>query len=132
MLLPYFASKEDDPESQPSGLTVLLKHKPLLVLALALAVFHLGNAAIVPLFRMSAVSATKQWPKFRRDHHRHRSGRHGRRFRCRHAGRGEAKLPANPAGLLPGLAAPRPRGFLPLRLVGVTPVEILDGIGVGL
>jgi hypothetical protein len=56
MLLPYFASKEDDPESQPSGLTVLLKHKPLLVLALALAVFHLGNAAIVPLFRMSAVS----------------------------------------------------------------------------
>jgi len=49
-------SKEDDPESQPSGLTVLLKHKALLVLALALAVFHLGNAAIVPLYGMSAVS----------------------------------------------------------------------------
>ena len=52
-------SKEDDPESQPSGLTVLLKHKPLLVLALALAVFHLGNAAIVPLYGMSAVSDGK-------------------------------------------------------------------------
>ncbi|MBR1121425.1 MFS transporter [Bradyrhizobium lablabi] len=49
-------SKEDDPESQPSGLTVLLKHKPLLVLALALAVFHLGNAAIAPLYGMSAVA----------------------------------------------------------------------------
>jgi MFS family permease len=52
-------SKEDDPESQPHGLSVLLKHKPLLVLALALAVFHLGNAAIVPLYGMSAVSADK-------------------------------------------------------------------------
>jgi predicted MFS family arabinose efflux permease len=50
-------SKEDDPESQPSGLTVLLKHKALLVLALALAAFHLGNAAIVPLYGMSAVSS---------------------------------------------------------------------------
>jgi predicted MFS family arabinose efflux permease len=49
-------SKEDDPESQPSGMTVLLKHKPLLVLGLALAVFHLGNAAIVPLYGMSATS----------------------------------------------------------------------------
>lgn len=49
-------SKEDDPESQPSGLTVLVRHKALLVLALALAVFHLGNSAIVPLFGMSAVS----------------------------------------------------------------------------
>ena len=52
-------SKEDDSESQPSGLTVLLKHKALLVLALALAVFHLGNAAIVPLYGMSAVSGGK-------------------------------------------------------------------------
>jgi predicted MFS family arabinose efflux permease len=52
-------SKEDDPESQPSALTVLMKHKALLVLALALAVFHLGNAAIVPLYGMSAVSGNK-------------------------------------------------------------------------
>ena len=52
-------SKEDDPESEPSGLTVLLKHKALLVLALALAMFHLGNGAIVPLYGMSAVSGDK-------------------------------------------------------------------------
>ena len=51
-------SKEDDPDSQPSGLTILLKHKPLLVLGLALAFFHLGNAAIVPLFGMTAVSSS--------------------------------------------------------------------------
>ncbi len=48
-------SKEDDPDSEPHGLTVLVKHKPLLVLALALALFHLGNAAIVPLYGMTAV-----------------------------------------------------------------------------
>ena len=52
-------SKEDDPDSQPSGLTILLKHKPLLVLALALALFHLGNAAIVPLYGMTAVSSSQ-------------------------------------------------------------------------
>jgi MFS family permease len=49
-------SKEDDPDSKPSALTVLMRHKALLVLALALAVFHLGNAAIIPLYAMSAVS----------------------------------------------------------------------------
>ncbi|TYM00145.1 MFS transporter [Bradyrhizobium rifense] len=48
--------KEDDPESQPSGFSVLVKHKPLLVLALALALFHLGNAAIVPLYGLAAVA----------------------------------------------------------------------------
>ena len=52
-------SKEDDPESQPSAMRVLLRHKPLLVLGLALAVFHLGNAAIVPLYGMSATSGGK-------------------------------------------------------------------------
>jgi len=52
-------SKEDDPDSEPHGLTVLVKHKPLLVLGLALALFHLGNAAIVPLYGMSAVSGNK-------------------------------------------------------------------------
>jgi MFS family permease len=52
-------SKEEDPDSQPDALTVLLRHKTLLVLALALAVFHLGNAAIVPLYGMSAVSKSE-------------------------------------------------------------------------
>jgi predicted MFS family arabinose efflux permease len=49
-------SKEEDPDSQHSALAVLLKHKTLLVLGLALAVFHLGNAAIVPLYGISAVT----------------------------------------------------------------------------
>lgn len=49
--------KEDDPKSQPSGFSVLVKHKPLLVLAMALATFHLGNAAIVPLYGLEAVAS---------------------------------------------------------------------------
>nr|WP_315767056.1 MFS transporter [Bradyrhizobium sp. SZCCHNR2009] len=52
-------NNEDDPKSQPSGLTVLLRHKPLLVLGLALAVFQLGNAAIIPFYGISAVSNGK-------------------------------------------------------------------------
>jgi len=52
-------NKEDDPDSQPGALTVLLKHKALLVLGLALALFHLGNAAIMPFFGMSAVAGGK-------------------------------------------------------------------------
>lgn len=48
--------KEDDPQSQASGFTVLVKHKPLLILALALAAFHLGNATIIPLYGLAAVA----------------------------------------------------------------------------
>ncbi|WP_035669621.1 MFS transporter [Bradyrhizobium liaoningense] len=49
-------SKEDDPDSAPDAFTMLLKHRALLVLALALALFHLGNAAIVPLYGLAAVA----------------------------------------------------------------------------
>ncbi|MHC2295356.1 MFS family permease [Bradyrhizobium barranii subsp. barranii] len=49
-------SKEDESKNPPDGMSVLLKHKPLLVLALALAIFHLGNAAIVPLYGLAAVA----------------------------------------------------------------------------
>jgi MFS family permease len=125
--------KEDDPESQPSGLTVLLKHKPLLVLGLALAFFHLGNAAIVPLYGMSATSG------------------------------GEANGPGFVATIIViaqgvmvitsiiGMRVAEKRNYwlillisflvLPLRGIlaffftgwwGVVPVEILDGIGIGL
>ena len=41
------------------GITVLLECKPLLILAAALACFHLGNAAMLPLYGMAVVS-TKQ------------------------------------------------------------------------
>ncbi|MBB5886790.1 MFS transporter [Xanthomonas sp. LMG 8992] len=40
-----------------SGWSVLLTCKPLLVLAAALALFHLGNAAMLPLYGMAVVAA---------------------------------------------------------------------------
>lgn len=126
-------SKEDDPESQPSGITVLLRHKPLLVLGFALAIFHLGNAAIVPLYGMSAASG------------------------------GHANGPGFVATIvviaqgvmviasIVGMRVAEKRNYwllillsflvLPLRGIlafffvgwwGVVPVEILDGIGIGL
>ena len=49
-------SREDDSKASPDAMSVLLRHKPLLVLALALALFHLGNAAIVPLYGLAAVA----------------------------------------------------------------------------
>jgi MFS family permease len=125
--------KEDDPESQPSGLTVLLRHKPLLVLGLALAIFHLGNAAIVPLYGMSATSDGKaNGPGF------------------------VATIIVIAQGIMVvtsivGMRVAEKRNYwlillisflvLPLRGIlaffftgwwGVVPVEILDGVGIGL
>jgi MFS family permease len=126
-------SKEDDPESQPSALTVLLKHKPLLVLGLALAVFHLGNASIVPLYGMSAVaSGQANGPSFV----------------------ATTIVIAQGVMVIASIAAMRIAEkrnywfimlasflFLPLRGIlgyflagwwGVVPIEILDGVGTGL
>ncbi len=125
--------KEDDPESQPSGLTVLLRHKPLLVLGLALAIFHLGNAAIVPLYGMSATSDGKaNGPGF------------------------VATIIVIAQGIMVvtsivGMRVAEKRNYwlillisflvLPLRGIlafvftgwwGVVPVEVLDGVGIGL
>jgi hypothetical protein len=44
---------------RPSGFQVLLECKPLLILAAALACFHLGNGAMLPLYGLTVVS-TKQ------------------------------------------------------------------------
>lgn len=49
-------SKEEDSKAPPTALKMLLRHKPLLVMALTLAIFHLGNAAIVPLYGLAAVA----------------------------------------------------------------------------
>lgn len=46
----------------PSGLQVLLTCKPLLVLAAALACFHLGNAAMLPLYGLAVVAAKRSDP----------------------------------------------------------------------
>jgi MFS family permease len=125
-------SKEDDPDSQPSGLTVLLKHKPLLVLALALALFHLGNAAIVPLFGMSAVSSNANGPGFV-----------ATTIVIAQGVMVIASIVAMQVAekknywlivLISFLMLPM-RGLLAFFLTswwGVTPVEILDGIGIGL
>jgi MFS family permease len=45
-----------------SGLTVLLTCKPLLILAAALAAFHLGNAAMLPLYGVAVVAARQGDP----------------------------------------------------------------------
>jgi MFS family permease len=50
-------SKEDN--GKVGGITVLLECKPLLILAAALACFHLGNGAMLPLYGL-AVVANKQ------------------------------------------------------------------------
>jgi predicted MFS family arabinose efflux permease len=126
-------SKEDDPEHRPSGLTVLLKHTPLVILAFALAIFHLGNAAIVPLYGLSAVTdAQTSGPGF------------------------VATIIVIAQGTMViasivGMRIAEKRNYwmlifasflvLPLRGIfayfltgwwGVVPVEILDGIGIGL
>jgi MFS family permease len=44
------------------GLTVLLECKPLLILAAALALFHLGNGAMLPLYGLAVVSAKQADP----------------------------------------------------------------------
>lgn len=126
-------SKEDDPDSQASGLTVLLKHKPLLVLALALALFHLGNAAIVPLYGMTAVSTS----------HANGPGFVATTIVIAQGVMVIASLVAMQVVekknywlilLISFLVLPL-RGLLAFSLTswwGITPVEILDGIGIGL
>jgi MFS family permease len=44
------------------GIAVLLECKPLLILAAALACFHLGNAAMLPLYGLAVVSAKQGDP----------------------------------------------------------------------
>src|SRR6202050_4707260 len=46
----------DEAGSQPRRLAVLLECKPLLVLAAALALFHLGNGAMLPLYGLAVVA----------------------------------------------------------------------------
>jgi len=53
---------EHDGGDGPKGLKILLERKPLLVLAACLALFHLGNAAMLPLYGMAVVGAHKGDP----------------------------------------------------------------------
>lgn len=47
---------------QASGFRVLFRCRPLLLLAAALAMFHLGNAAMLPLYGLAVVAAHKGDP----------------------------------------------------------------------
>ncbi len=46
--------EKDDGSGKASGLKVLVECKPLLILAAALAFFHLGNGAMLPLYGLAA------------------------------------------------------------------------------
>ncbi len=49
-------NRSGDDNGKVGGITVLLESKPLLILAAALACFHLGNAAMLPLYGLAVVS----------------------------------------------------------------------------
>lgn len=49
-------------EAPPGGLRVLLQSRPLLLLAAALGLFHLGNAAMLPLYGLAIVAAHQGEP----------------------------------------------------------------------
>jgi len=54
--------KEGDEGGKASGFKVLAQSKPLLILAAALACFHLGNGAMLPLYGMAVVAAKQGDP----------------------------------------------------------------------
>jgi MFS family permease len=54
--------KEEGTEGTASGFSVLIECRPLLVLAAALACFHLGNGAMLPLYGLAGVAAKKGDP----------------------------------------------------------------------
>jgi predicted MFS family arabinose efflux permease len=125
--------KENDPESQPNGFTVLVKHKPLLILALALAAFHLGNAAIVPLYGLAAtVDGQANGPTFVATTI---VVAQGVMILTSIVGMRAAESRNYWPVLLASFLALPIRGVLAFLLTGwwgVIPVQILDGIGAGL
>jgi len=54
--------KDGDKDRKASGLKTLLKNKPLLILAGALACFHLGNGAMLPLYGLAAATKNEGDP----------------------------------------------------------------------
>lgn len=125
--------KTADDEGTAEGLRSFLRHKPLLILASCLCFFHLGNAAMLPLYGMAVVSAGKGNPAM---------------FTAMTVVVAQAVMIV--VSLL-AIRFVRERGYwiillisfsaLPLRGLiagsfiqhwGVWPVQILDGIGAGL
>ena len=54
--------KGDEDGGKAEGFKVLLRNKPMLILALALACFHLGNGGMLPLYSLAVVGAGKGNP----------------------------------------------------------------------
>jgi MFS family permease len=116
-----------------SGYRVLLECKPLLILAAALCLFHLGNAAMLPLYGMAVVS----------DDHANGPGFVAITIMVAQGVMIVTALVAMQLGekrglwivLLISFAALPIRGLIAAFLIGrwgVYPVQFLDGIGAGL
>jgi MFS family permease len=127
------AAPSHDASPHPGGLRTLLDNRPLLILGASLALFHLGNAAMLPLYGMGVVTA----------HHGNPSA-----FTAQTIVIAQLVM-VGAAWLAPRLI--RTHGYwwvllaswlaLPVRgalaatlmdSAGVWPVQILDGIGAGL
>lgn len=54
---------DDDQDEQPSGFSVLFTQRPLLILAGSLALFNLANGAMLPLYDLAVVGAGKGDPE---------------------------------------------------------------------
>jgi len=126
--------EEDGKDGQKaSGFRVLVECKPLLILAAALAFFHLGNAAMLPLYGLEVVAAKQA----------NAAGFVATTIVVAQAVMIAASLIAMRVAdsrgywivmLISFLALPI-RGLIAAHLVergGVYPVQILDGIGAGL
>lgn len=55
-------NKKEGKNGEVGGIRVLFESKPLLILATALACFHLGNGAMLPLYGLAVVSAKQADP----------------------------------------------------------------------
>jgi len=55
-------SDTGEADGKAEGFRVLLRNKPMLILAAALAAFHLGNGAMLPLYGLAVVGAGKGNP----------------------------------------------------------------------
>ncbi|WP_242095395.1 MFS transporter [Sphingomonas sp. CROZ-RG-20F-R02-07] len=124
---------DDDAGGKAEGFKVLMRNKPMLILAAALACFHLGNGAMLPLYGLAVVGAGKGNPAM---------------FTAMTVVVAQAVMIVTSliamkvaAGrgywlvLLISFAALPLRGFLAGTFIeywGVWPVQALDGIGAGL
>ncbi len=118
---------------KPSGFKVLAESKPLLILAGALALFHLGNGAMLPLFGLAVVSAGHADP----------AGfvaltvvvAQGTMIITSLIAMHMAERRGQWLVLLISFVSLPIRGFVAAHLItswGVYPVQVLDGIGAGL